>query len=128
MVEGDRAELADILTAVSKTAAAGIGDLISGSRTAVAGDIDDFDNIGVRSVAAHSYLDTFGEYRAFLVHTAAHRRGLAGDDGLWNVEHIFEQCAFPRAPCDFAENLVFQILYFCIEFFHVSGSSINRRT
>ena len=58
-VEGDRAESADVLATVRKATAAGVSDFVAAHRTFVAGDIDNFYDVGVLFVAAHSEFHAF---------------------------------------------------------------------
>ncbi len=53
LVEGKRAEAADVLAAVCEAAAAGVGHFVTAHRALVACDLDDLDNIGIVAVAAH---------------------------------------------------------------------------
>ena len=56
-VKGDSPPAADILTAVSQAAAAGLGYLVAAHRTFVTGYLDNLNNIGVFLVSAHSYFN-----------------------------------------------------------------------
>ena len=114
-VKGERAETADVLAAVRKAAAAGIGDLVAAHGALVAGDVDNLN--GVRR-AADSYLDPLVEYRSFLVNAAAHGRRVAGNDGLRYLEKILEQGVVPCKSCNLAQDFIFKVLYLSVEFSH----------
>ena len=114
-VKGERAEAADILTAVGEASAAGVGDLVSAHRALVTGDVDNFYNI---RVAADSYLDSLAEYCSFFVDAAAHGRRVAGNDCFRYLEKIFKQRVVPCKPRDLAQDFIFKILYLSVEFSH----------
>ena len=118
MVKGDRAALADVLTAMRQAAAAGGGDFIAGSRAFVAGDVDDLDHVVVVLVAAHGDLHALAENGALLEDAAAHGGFLAGGDDLGNIKDILQQCAVPGVAGDLTQHLVLEVLYLRIEFSH----------
>ena len=118
VVKGDRAALADVLTAVCKASATGIGDFIAGSRALVAGDLDDLDHMLTVIGASHGDLHALAEDRTLLVHATAHGRLLAGHDLLRNIERILQQSSVPCLARDFAQDLVFEVLYFGIKLSH----------
>ena len=101
-----------------QAAAAGVGHLKAANRTLVTGDLDDLDHVRILLVAAHRNLNAFGKDRTLLVNTAAHGRRLTRDNDLRNVQKIVKQGVLPRLSCNLAQNFVFQMLYFCIEFSH----------
>ena len=115
MVEGDGVLAAGVLAAVRKTPAAGVGHFIAARRAVVARDVDDFDDVGVAAVAAHGELDPLRDDGALLIHAAAHGGHVARDDGLGDVRDVLQQIPPPRAARDFAQHLILQILYFCVE-------------
>ena len=53
-----------------------------------------------------------------LVHAAAHGGGVAGDDLHGEIQQIFHQRTCPGVAGHFPQNLIFQMLNFCIEFSH----------
>ena len=85
LVERDGAEAADVLAAVCKAAAAGVGDFVSAHRALVAGDLDDLDDVGVILVSAHSELYSLSENGALLIDAAAHCGSVSGYDHFRNV-------------------------------------------
>ena len=118
LVEGERALLADVLATVRKTSAAGVCHLVSADGTLVARDLDNLDDVGILSVAADRKLDSLAEDRTLLINTAAHGRLVSGNDRLRNVDAILEQSVVPGKARYLAQDLIFQMLYFCIEFTH----------
>ena len=116
IVKGYRAEAADILAPVCETSAAGVGHLISADRTFVARYFNDLDNIRVVAVSAHSDLYPLGKYGALLINAASHGRRIARDDDIRDIEHILQQRIVPCLSCHLAEDLIFKVLYLCIEF------------
>ena len=94
-VKGNRAELTNVLTAVRKTSSASVGDFITAHRTLVASDLDYLDDVRILSVSAHRELNTFSKDRSFFIHTATHRRLIAGNDLLGNVHHILKKLILP---------------------------------
>ena len=117
-VKGQSAKLTNVLAAVCKTAAAGVGDLVAAYGTLIAGDIDDLDDVGVFLIAAHCELNALTKNCALLVYAAAHCGLLTGSQLFGNIYHILQKLIFPRQACNLTQDLVFQMLYFCIKFTH----------
>ena len=107
LVKRDSAEAADVLTAVRKTAAAGVCHLVAAHGTFIAGNVYDLDDIGVAFVAAHGDFDTLGEYCTLLVDTAAHSRRFARHDYFWNINCRFGQAIGPGLSRYLPQYLVF---------------------
>ena len=118
-VKGDRAALADVLTAVGETASAGFRDLIAAHRTFITGNFNDLDRVGVILIAAHRHLYALVNDRALLIYTAPHGRRLTGNDDLGHLREVFEQGSFKGEARNFAQNAVFQILYLGIKLSHL---------
>lgn len=116
VVKRYRAALADILTAVCQTPAAGIGNLESGGGAFIAGNVDNLNNIAACSFAADRNMDPFAQYCALLINTAAHCRRFSGNDLFGYFRDIFGQSAVPCASGNFTQDLVFKVLYLGIEF------------
>ena len=106
-IERYRAETADILTSVGKTAATSVCNLITTHRTFVAGDIDYFYNVRIFIVSAHSKLHAFSEYGSFFIYAAAHCGSVAGNYGFGYIQHMVKQGVVPCKSCNFTENFVF---------------------
>ena len=118
LVEAESAFFANVLTAVSKTAAAGVGHLVSANGTFVAGDVNDFNYVGIVCVTAHSHFYSFSGNCPFLVYTATHGRTGTGEYLLGDIDDMLKQGTLPRMAGDLSQYLVFQMLYFCIKFSH----------
>ena len=118
-VKRDCAELAHVFAAMHKTASACARDFIAAHRTLVASNINDFDDVGIVLVSAHCKFDAFTQNRAFFVHATTHRRHFAGNDTLGDVDGVGVERTRPRLSCDLAQNFVFEMLNFCIEYSHL---------
>ena len=118
LVKSDCAEFAHVLATVSKTAAACVGHFVAAHRAFVAGNVNDFDYIGVGFVTAHCYFYTFGKNSTFLVNATTHCGYFARDNALRDVYCRFGKAIRPRFTSDFTQNFVLQMLNFCIEFSH----------
>ena len=118
VIKGNGPFGADILTAVSQAATAGIGHTVTGRRAFVTGDFEYLYDIRVLLVTAHGKMDALCEYRPFLINTASHGRFFTRNNGLGDFHHIFEKGIIPGSGCNFPEYLVFQMLYFCIKLSH----------
>lgn len=118
VVKGYRVATADVLAAVSQTAAAGVCDLVAAHGAFVTGDLYDLYDVGIFLVSAHGELYALGEDRALLVNAAAHRGGGAGNDLRRYVKDRLKKRVVPRLTRDLAQDLVFEMLNFGIEFSH----------
>lgn len=118
-VKRDCAELAHVLATMHKTASACARDFIAAHRTLVASNIDDFDDVGVILVSAHGKFDALCKYCAFLIHATAHCGDFPGNDAFGDVYRIGVESVLPCFFCDFSQNLVFEVLNFCIEYSHL---------
>ena len=107
VVEGDSPPAADVLTAVGKTAPAGVRHLIPGGRTLVAGYVNNLNYIRIVRMAAHGHFDALGQNGALLIDAAAHGRLLAGDNYLGYVHHTLQKLVGPCHPGSFPEDFVF---------------------
>ena len=95
VVKPEGSEAANVLTAVSKTASAGICHLIAAYRALVAGDRQNLDRIGVLLVAAHSHLDTLVKNSSLFIDTATHCRLISRDNLLGNVQQVVIEGVVP---------------------------------
>ena len=118
-IKADGTELTNILATVCKTAAAGVGNLVSADGTLVAGDVNNLDDIGVVLVAAHCDLYSLTENSTLLIYAATHCGLLAGCELFGNIHHILKQLVLPCKSCDLTQNLILQMLYFCVKFTHI---------
>ena len=118
VIKGNGTLAAGILTAVSQTAAAGIGHAVTGCGAFVTGDLEYLYDIRVLLVAAHGKTDPLCEYGPFLIDTASHGGFVTGNNGLGNRQDIFKEGIIPGPGRHFPQHLVFQILYFCIKLSH----------
>ena len=118
LVKRDSAFLAGVLTAVSYTASAGVGDFIAADGALITGNADTLDNIRVILVAAHCKLDALLNDSSLFIHAAAHCRLGAGDNRFGNIVDCFKQITLKRLAGNLTEHLVFQILNLCVKFSH----------
>ena len=116
VLEGYSALGADVLTAVSKTAAADIGDRVAAGGALVAGYVDDLDNVGVIFVTAHSDTDALGGDGTLLMDTAAHSGVRAGGQVFGDGEYRLAELVSPFGSCHFAQDLVFEMLDLGVKF------------
>ena len=72
VVKIDRISWTGVVAALSQTATAGVGDFIAAHRTFITGNIDNFDDARIGSLAAHGELDSFLQDSSFLVDAASH--------------------------------------------------------
>ena len=121
IIKRDCALFTYILASVSKTATAGICYLITADRTFVAGNIYNFNDIGVKFIAAHCNFYSFGKNCTFFVNTATHRGFISGNKGFGNIEKIVKQGIIPRLSCNLSQNLIFEMLNFCIKLSHINS-------
>ena len=119
LVKGNRVARADVLAAMGQTATAGVRDHIAAGGALVAGDVDDVDDIWVVLRAAHGQLHALGQNGALFIYAAAHGGRLARNDFLGNIGNGFQQVVVPGVARHAAQNLVFQVLNFGIEFSHL---------
>ena len=92
---------------------------MAADRAFVAGNLDDFDDVRVFLVAAHSELDALLNDGALFVDTAAHRRFFF-DDQLRNLIVCGVEVILKTVTCDLAQDLILQILDFRIKLSHSS--------
>ena len=119
LIKRDGAAAAYVLAAVCKTTAAGLCDDMTADRAFVAGNLDDFDDVRVFLVAAHSELDALLNDGALFVDAAAHRRFFF-DDQLRNLIVCGVEVILKTVTCDLAQDLILQILDFRIKLSHSS--------
>ena len=116
MVKGYRPPFAYVLTSVSKTSTTRIRYIITGSRTFVAGNINNLNYVGIIFITSHCNFDSFAENCPFLIYAAAHSRRFSGYYHLWNIHNILKESIVPRLSCNLTKDLIFQVLDLCIEF------------
>ncbi len=125
-IKGDGALLTYVFATVSKSAAANIGHLIAADGTFITRHGNDFDDIGIGAVAAHGELYALCRDGSFLVYAATHGRFLTfGNEDLGNIGHMIQEIFCPRKACNFSEDLIFQMLNFCIKFSHYRYTSFH---
>ena len=116
IVKRDSTHPAHIFTAVSYTASARLGDIITANGALVAGNADTFNNVRVILIAAHCKLNALLNDSALLINTAAHSRLGAGNNRFRYIVDCFKQLALERLSSDLAKYLVFEMLNLCVEF------------
>ena len=90
-----------------QTAAAGAVDRVAVYRAFVTGDVNDLnDVIAVLQNVMYPFLND----RAFLVHTAPHRRLFALNDLMRDIVIAVVHIVFQHMACHRLQNLVFQLL------------------
>ena len=118
VIKSDCTFFADILASVSKTASAGICYFVTADRTFVAGNIDNFNHVGIELIAAHCNLYSFGKNCTFFINTATHCGFITGNKILGDIENVVIQGIIPRESCNFTQNFVFKILNFGVKLSH----------
>jgi hypothetical protein len=102
VIERNRAELTNILAAVSETTTTGVSNLIAANGTLVASNLNDLDNIRVVFISTHRKLYALSEDRALLIYTATHCRLVTGYELPRNIHNILKKLILPREACYFA--------------------------
>ena len=106
VVKGKRTEFTNVLTAVSKTAAASVSYLKAANGTLVASDLDNLNNVGVIPISAKRKLYSLAENCSFLVYTATHGGLFAGNELCGYVEEVLKKLILPRESGYLAQNLI----------------------
>jgi hypothetical protein len=116
--EVDRSSTAHFLTAMRDAAAANVRYFITSDGALVAGEVHDLNDIGVVLVSAHSQLDSLRQNRPLFIDATPHCRMRPRRDAFWNIGNVLKQIASKGMPRNLAQNLILQMLYLCVEFFH----------
>ena len=110
---------------MSETTATRICHLVTAHRTLVARHINHFNDIRIFIVAAHGKLYTLSENCTLFIYAATHCRRVSGDYCFRNIKDVVKKGIVPRKSCNFAENLIFQVLNLCIKFSHLYFSFLE---
>ena len=99
-VKADCAKPANVFTAVCQAAAAGVGYFVTANRALVTCNFNNFNNVRVMTVAAHSNFNPFANDGSFLINTAACGRYVAGNYCFRYVHKVFQKPVFPGKACN----------------------------
>ena len=121
LVKGNGAPAAGVLAAMGNTAPAGVADIVAGHGAFIAGNINDFDDVGVVLVPAHSQLDPLLHHGALLVDAAPHG-GLLLDNQLGNLGIGVQQPVLKGVAGNLPQHLVLQVLNLGVELSVFNGN------